>query len=117
MKAEKFEMMLAALEAASEQLEKVADITNLTPAQAVDIGARIRLIKGKSEKVDKALSEIIKDELDEKNGELKGSFFVAAGKNVPVERFDSKAFKEARPKLYDQYLADSNQYRITYQPR
>lgn len=103
---------------ASDALESLlATVEKMSLEDKVDAGARVRAILKNAADLDKTLSSEIKDYLDHKEGIVMGATFKATNKLVPVSRCNVTALKEADPKTYSRYLEDSEQERVSYEPR
>lgn len=103
---------------ASEILENFANVLETLPqSDLVDLAARLKPIAKNCELIDKFAKEMVKVKLKGEEGDVLGSMFKASLKLVPVERLDQKAFKEARPSLFQQYVRENNETRINFELR
>lgn len=105
--------LLLALSATVEQLE--LESKKLKLKEKVDVGARL----GAAIKAAEAVQTKIKDELKKQwDGKpILGAAFTAEVLRVDVTRFDTKTFKEERPKLYDAYTVTDTQIKLTFKIR
>ena len=92
-------------------------LPDLPMADKVDICARLRGVVKNAELIDKAIKDEIKKKLKGKEGTVLGDIFKASLALVISERFNNKAFKEAEPDLYQQYLDKSESQRVTFETR
>lgn len=61
----------------------------------------------------KALEQEVKDYMGEKE-ELKTKTYIVKWTKYTSDRFDSKAFQQDRPKVYEKYLKPSESRRFSY---
>lgn len=100
---------------ALEHLETL--LGNMTLAEKVDVGARMRGVMKNAEKIDKVVKEAVTANLNGKEGTVIGETFKAVLDIVEVNRLDQKLLKEEKPKIVEQYTKPQDQNRITYAPR
>lgn len=105
----------------ADMLDAVEHLSKQLPGMAmkakVDVAARIKAIAKTIEAMDKSIKEDIKSKLGEKDGEVVGEIFKAKLAYNPVTRFDTKAFKEEKPKVYDAFCNTNDEGRVTFEVR
>lgn len=100
---------------ASEILENFVKVLETLPqADLIDLAARLKPIVKNCELIDKFTKEMVKVKLRDKEGDVLGGMFKANLKLIPVERLDQTAFKEARPSMFQQYVRENNETRISF---
>src|SRR5437773_2668084 len=79
----------------------VSKLPDLTLPEKVDVAARLKSISKHCEAIDKSVKEDIAAKLKGKDGTVLGELFKSVRKWIDKRVFDSKAFKEAEPALYE----------------
>src|SRR5258706_4475336 len=85
--------------------------------EQVDVAARLRGVVKNCASIDKAIKDNIKKKLKSKNGTVLGDLFKALLAYTDVTRFQTNAFKEAHPDLYEKWCETTSEGRITFEVR
>src|SRR5258708_37471522 len=85
--------------------------------EQVDVAARLRGVVKNCATLDKAIKNAIKKKLKSKDGTVLGDLFKANLAYNDVTRFQTNAFKEAHPDLYDEWCETTSEGRITFEVR
>lgn len=83
----------------------------------VDVAARLRAVSKHIAAIDTMVKDEIKKARKGKEGFVNGEVFKAKLSLVLVNRLDQKALKEGNPEVYDEYTKESEDQRITFEPR
>ncbi len=103
---------------ASDALEHlVKQYDKMTLEEKVDIGARLKGICNNAEKLRKQIGDAMKERVKQKEGTVLGDVFKAVIKLVPIDRLNQTALKEEKPAIYNAYLRNDTDVRVTYEPR
>lgn len=95
----------------------VKRLPNMSRAERIDVAARVRTAAKHLKTIDETVKDEIKASRKGKEGYVNGEEWKALLTLVPVARLDQKALKESNPKVYSLYVKDSEDQRITFEPR
>jgi len=93
------------------------DTERMTPADKIDVAARLRAAAKTIDKFDKDTKEYVKEHLKHTAGEVTGYQFKAILQVVPTDRLDEKALKADKPSVFAAYTKTSDVERITFDLR
>jgi len=93
------------------------DTERMTPADKIDVAARLKSAAKTIEKFDKDVKDYVKDHLKHDAGEVSGYQFKAILQIVPTDRLDQKALKEDHPTIAASYTKTDDVERITFELR
>ena len=83
----------------------------------IDLAARLKPVSKACETIDKYAKEHVKSQLKHKEGTVLGGLFKAVLKLVNTNRLDQGRLKEERPQIYEAFLKECVDERITYEVR
>jgi predicted phage-related endonuclease len=85
--------------------------------ERIDVCARIRTVAKHCKSIEDTVKDEIKAKCKGKEGYVNGEVFKAKLSLVPTTRLDQKALKEENPKVYSLFAKDTEDQRITFEPR
>jgi hypothetical protein len=97
--------------------ELVKRLPDMKREERIDVCARVRTLNKHLDAIDKIVKDEIKAKCKGKEGYVNGEVFRAKMSLVPVSRLDQKSLKEGNPKVWEQYLRDDEDQRVTFEPR
>jgi len=97
--------------------ELVERLPKMNLRQKVDVAARLRAAAKHLKTIDDDVKKDIKEQRAGKAGYVNGERWKAKLTLVPVTRLDQQALKESKPKIYDEFCKNSEDQRITFEPR
>jgi predicted phage-related endonuclease len=97
--------------------ELVKRLPKMALVQQVDVAARLRASAKHIEAIDKAVKAEIKKQCKGKEGYVNGIAWKAKLSLVPVKRLDQTSLKEQEPDIFDKYLKETEDQRVTFEPR
>jgi len=109
------EMDLADMADILEGFSKKLD--TMTLKDKIDLAARLKPVAKTCEVIDKSIKNEIKDKLKHDEGELKGTLFKAILKLIPIDRLDQKKLKEEKPSIYEQFIRNDTDERVSFELR
>ena len=83
----------------------------------IDLAARLKPVVKHCETIDKTVKEVIKEKLKHEEGTLKGELFKASLKLVTIDRLDQKRLKAEKPTVYEQFIRNDTDERISFELR
>lgn len=93
-------------------------LSTMTLKDQIDLAARLKPVAKHCETIDKYVKdEVIKPKLKHTEGELKGDLFKATLKIVPIDRLDQKRLKEERPAVYEHFIRNDKDERVSFELR
>lgn len=92
-------------------------LPELPMTEKVDVAALLKAIAKNCAKADTMVKDEIKTRQRGREGTVLGDTFKAILSIVPTRRLDQKAFKEAEPDMYEQYVVEAKDERITFEAR
>lgn len=92
-------------------------MAKLSSEDLIDVAARLKPIAKACTEVDETTKEYVKKKLKGKEGEVPGNLFKAVMKVIPVNRFNQARFKEVRPVMFESYVDEKDEQRITFELR
>lgn len=95
----------------------VKRLPDMKREERIDVCARVRTLGKHLDAIDKIVKDEIKAKCKGKEGYVNGEVFKARLQLVPVTRLDQKALKEGNPKVYNEYAKETEDQRISFEPR
>ena len=104
-------------------------LSKMSLGEKVDLGARLRGIAKNVDAIDKEIKKDLRAELEPKilaeriqnpeakDASYKGETFKGTFALNPVNRLDQQALKAEKPKIYEAYLKETEEGRVTFSPR
>ena len=103
---------------ASDALEHlVKALPKMTREEQIDTAARLKAVAKHCEFIDDEVKKVIKNVRKGKEGHVLGELFKAHLAIVPTTRLDQKALKVEETEIYNKYLREDDQIRITFETR
>lgn len=103
--------MVDILEGFTKKLE------NMPLKDKIDLAARLKPVAKHCETIDKAVKTEVKGKLKHAEGVLKGDLFKATLTLVPIDRFEQKKLKEEKPTIYNQFVRNDVDERVSFELR
>lgn len=100
-----------------EGLVKKLDQNKLSQPEMIDIAARLKPVAKHCETFDKAVKAMVKNKLNNKEGSMLGTLFKAVLKIIPTSRFSQADFKAEKPAMYEKFMKENDEERITFELR
>ena len=95
----------------------VKRLPDMKREERIDVAARVRGAAKHLKTIDETVKTEIKAARKGKEGYVFGENWKAKLTLVPVARLDQKALKEGSPDVYDKYVKDTEDQRITFEGR
>lgn len=95
----------------------VKRLPDMKRGERIDVAARVRTVRKHIESIEETVKAEIKASRRGKEGYVMGEVFKAKLTLVPVNRLDQKALKEGNPRVYNEYVKETQDQRITWEPR
>ena len=95
----------------------VKRLPDMKRGERIDVAARVRTVRKHNESIEETVKAEIKASRRGKEGYVMGEMFKAKLTLVPVNRLDQKALKEGNPRVYNEYVKETQDQRITWEPR
>lgn len=83
----------------------------------IDLAARLKPVAKHCETIDKHVKGVVKVKLKHAEGTLKGELFKANLKLVPIDRLDQTKLKAEKPSVYEQFIRNDVDERVTFKLR
>jgi hypothetical protein len=95
----------------------VLKLENMTEEDMIDIAARLKPVAKACKTIDESVKTIVKTKLKHKEGTRYGGLFKAVLKLVATKRLDQSQLKENEPEIYEEYLVEATDERVTFELR
>lgn len=89
----------------------------MSDADLIDLAARLKPAAKAIETIDEFVKDKVKAKLHHKEGTLNGIQFRAVLKLVPMPRFQQTVFREERPRIYEAYIRNDTDERVSFETR